>query len=450
MTTVFNDNLQVSLTIDGLEWHVKEAKVELSRMDTPNYVDLIMVPDPNDTVPELPSPITNLLGADFRLEADTDLITNRDTNAEEDSLLFAGQLANISPTGEKTYEGIAYDPAQQAFAPESDGGSIMNEYIYLGLPEYSYGGYMWGGYGLGGTRYEIQTIEASELVERCMDALNIDDFDIELADGGVTVEGENGSYTGGYERTMYFSESFIKVSDALDRARESTESEWWFDKEGVFHFGVPRPTKHALQFITDSSAGKTTPPYQSIRLIGSGAASQEGYSRATMNIEDKIVLERNIAETEGGEITVVEPDEDEDPKSPTFEYRNLEVSNDEQAESVVQKVAEDLAEQQADGKVTVVGFPEVLPLDGILMPQSVNPDAENYNEKQPMGGRAYNVYKVVHKLNSSDGFVTDIHVAGVVGVTRTVVSPTDTSGPSSQRELTTRERRLLNGTADLE
>jgi len=185
MTTVYNDNLQVTLTIDGLEWHVVEAKVELSRMDTPNYVDLIMVPDPNDTVPELPSPITNLLGADFRLEADTDLITNRETNSEEDSLLFAGNLANISPTGEKTHEGIAYDPAQQAFAPEQDGGSIINEHIYLGLPEYSYGDYMCGGYGSGGTRYEIQTIEASELVERCMNALNIDDFDIELADGGV-------------------------------------------------------------------------------------------------------------------------------------------------------------------------------------------------------------------------------------------------------------------------
>lgn len=450
MTTVYNDNLQVTLTIDGLEWHVVEAEVELSRMDTPNYVDLVMVPDPNDTVPELPEPITNLLGAEFRLVADNSLITNRDTNAEEDSLLFAGNLANISPTGEKTYEAIAYDPAQQAFAPESDGGSIMNEYIYLGLPEYSYGGYMWGGYGTGGTRYEIQTIEASELVERCMEALNITDFEIELEDGGVTVEGEEGSYTGGYERTMYFSESFIKVSEALDRTRESTESEWWFDKEGTFHFGVPRPTKHALKFITDSSAGKTTPPYQSIRLIGSGAASQEGYARSTMNIEDKIVLERNIAETEEGEITIAEVPEDEEPKSPTFEYRNLEVSNDEQAESVVQKVAEDLAEQQADGTVTVVGFPEVVPLDGILMPQSINPEKENYNENQPMGGRAYNVYKVIHRLNADDGFVTKIHVAGVVGVTRTVVSNTDTSGPSSQQELTTRERRLLNGTADLE
>lgn len=169
-----------------------------------------------------------------------------------------------------------------------------------------------------------------------------------------------------------------------------------------------------------------------------------------MNIEDKIVLERNIAETEEGEITIAEVPEDEEPKSPTFEYRNLEVSNDEQAESVVQKVAEDLAEQQADGTVTVVGFPEVVPLDGILMPQSINPEKENYNENQPMGGRAYNVYKVIHRLNADDGFVTKIHVAGVVGVTRTVVSNTDTSGPSSQQELTTRERRLLNGTADLE
>jgi hypothetical protein len=33
-------------------------------------------------------------------------------------------------------------------------------------------------------------------------------------------------------------------------------------------------------------------------------------------------------------------------------------------------------------------------------------------EKQPMGGQIYDVYSVKHKLNSSDGFVTEITVAG--------------------------------------
>jgi len=444
MTQIFNDNVQVSLTIDGDEWHVVDAEVELSRMETPNYVDLVMVPDPTETEPNLPSPITNLLGADFRLEADNRLITNRDTDAEEDSLLFDGSLANISPTGEKTYEAIAYNAAQQAFASTQEkGGSIMNEFIDLGLPEYSYNGYQFGGIGAGGTSYEVQTIQATELVERCMDELDITDFEIELADGGITIEGDNGSYTGGYERTLFFSESFIKVSEALDAAREATESEWWFDKEGTFRFGVPRPTKHELQFITDTSAGKTTPPYQSLRVIGSGAASQEGYSRSSMNIEDRISIERNIAQRENGDPTIAEVEEGEEPLGTTFEYRNLEISTDEQAESTAQRLAEDLAEQQADGTVTVVGFPEIVPLDGILMPQAQNDEEPNYNANQPMGGRAYTVYKVVHRLNSSDGFVTKLNVAGVIGATSIVVE--STVDATSREELTTEERQAFSG-----
>lgn len=418
MTQIFNDNVEVTLTIDGQPWFLVDAEVELSRMDVPNYVDLLMVPDPDETAPTLPDRIDNLIGSSFRLEADNSLISERDSDAEEDNLLFDGNLANISATGKNSFEGIAYDPAQQAFAPEEDGGSLMNEFIHLGQPEYSYTA-MWEPNA--GTKYETQTIEATELAQQIVESLGITDYEIELVDGGVTLgEGEDAD-TFAYNRTIWISDSLITVEEALTKLREWCEVEWWFDKEGVFHIGVPRPTKHELKFITETNAGRTTPPYQGVRVIGSGSASTEGYSRTNMEIEDKVVVEASIAidEATGDPIANIG-----EIAEPTFEYQNLEVSNDEQARSTAKKLVEDLAEQQADGTVTVVGFPEVVPMDGIIMPNGEDggyPD-DDIRTDMPMGGRGYGVYKVVHRLNSSDGFITKIHVAGVTGVVATEIS----------------------------
>lgn len=418
MTQIFNDNVEVTLTIDGDPWFVVDAEVELSRMDTPNYVDLLMVPDPDETAPGLPDRIDNLIGSSFRLEADNSLISNRDTDAGEDSLLFDGQLANISATGKNSYEGIAYDPAQQAFAPEEDGGSIMNEFIYLGQPEYSYTQM----FGLQtGTTYETQTIEATELAQQVVDELGIEDYEIGLVDGGVTLGEGKSADTFAYNRTLWLSDTWITVEEALTKLREWCEAEWWFDKEGVFHIGVPKPTKHELKFITDADAGKTTPPYQGVRVIGSGSASTEGYSRTNMEIEDKIVVEASIAIDEETKDPIANIGEI---KSPVFEYQNLEVSNDEQAKATAKKLTEDLAEQQADGTVTVVGFPEIVPMDGIIMPNGENGDYpdDDIRTGMPMGGIGYGVYKVVHRLNNSDGFITKIHCAAVTGVTATEIS----------------------------
>lgn len=433
MTQIFNDNVEVTLTIDGDPWRVKDAEVELSRMDTPNYADLLMVPDPDETALDLPTPIDKLIGSDFRLEADNTLISERATDAEEDNLLFDGLLANISATGRNVYEGIAYDPGQQPFAIGEDddgeqtaeteaaaGGSIMNDKIVINQAEYDYD-IMFN--ATSGVTFEEQTIQASELVERAVEKVGIDEYEIDLREGGITVEGQNGSYTGGFERTFVFADNLIPVREALNKAREWCKAEWWFDKEGVFHFGVPRPTRHELRFITDADAGKTTPPYQSVRVIGSGAASAEGYARTSMEIEDKIVVEAEIALDENRDATpnFVTPGEG---KQPRFDYHNLEVSTDAQARATVTKLIEDLAEQQADGSVTVVGFPEIVPMDGIVMPSGEEGDypEDDIRNAQPMGGLGYNVYKVTHRLNSSDGFITKIQVAGVTGVTKTVVS----------------------------
>ncbi len=417
MTQIFNDNIDVTLLIDGEEWLLNEAEVELSRISTPNYVDLQMIPDPDET--ELPDNINNLIGAPFELSVDNTLISDRDTDAEEDNLLFKGNLANISPTGQNVYEALAYDPGQQQFDDQGDDAtSILNQWIEIPMPAENYQVIY---NSEDGTVYPFQVILASDLIERIVERAGITDYEIDLEINGVQREGDEGVYVGAVDTYLYFEDTYPKIGKALEKAREQCKAEWWFDKEGTFHFGLPDPTRHELKFIKDTSAGKTTPPYQSVRVIGSGSASQDGYSRTNMKVEDEIVVEASIALNDSNDPI---PNFGET-KEPTFVHRNAEISTNEQARNTATKIIEDLSEQQSEGKITVVGFPEIVPFDGVVMPNGIDGDYDSEDDirnGQPMGGMGYNVYKVVHRLNNSDGFITIIHVAGITGVTATQVS----------------------------
>lgn len=433
MTKIINDSLDVTLKIGSLSWLVIEAKVVLSQTETPNYVDMIITPNPNQPaaavspslgatfgLPFLPDNVDQLLGKKVTLKADNELISNRDSDASEDSLLFKGRLGNISPTGKNTFEATAYVPSQQVFG-ESDGG-LVNSYIDLEQSKTSYEKIY---NETNGTEYDAQTIDSVKLANRVVQKLGISEYEIQLQDGGKKISGEEGSFRGAYKQTLFFKDKHPTVKRALRKIRKSCRAQWWFDKEGVFYIGIPEPTKHKLKYIVDADAGKTTPPYQSVRVIGSGAASVKngGYNRTNMEIEDKIVVEGNLAKKPNGD-PIVNINPDGELNAPTFDYKNLEISSDKEARDTAQKIVEDLAKQQSDGKVTVVGFPEVVPYDGIVMPNGKKGPypKDDIRYRQPMGGKAYGVYKVVHKLNNSDGFITDIHCSGVIGETATTVS----------------------------
>ncbi len=406
MTEIYEDNVQIDMTIDGQKWLLIDAEVELSEATTPNYVILKMSPDPEETIDNLPDKIQDLVGTEFSLSADTGLISERDSS--EDSLLFEGILGNISPTGENVYEGKAYDPSQASFAEVERATSLLNQSVYIPPPEYSLREliniYLSGQQG---TQHKTRTIKASELIERIVDKGNIPEYNIDLADDGIEISGAEGSYTGGYDRDLKFEDPYPKIENALEKATNMTQSMWWFDKTGTFNFGVPRPTKHELRFISDTSAGVSTPPYQSVIVIGSGIASEEGWSRASMNPENELVVEARTAKDGEGN-NIIEMGETSEP---VFTYRNSEVSTQAQAESTARQLVEKLQKQQEDGEVTVVGFPEIVPFDVIKMPNS---------DEQPMGGKTYAVYSVKHRLNNTDGFITKIKVAGTVGINKAI------------------------------
>lgn len=437
--------IEIAIDGDPIFWNLIDAKVEISQVATPNYVNMVISPQPQ-YVEEIESqlqevtettggnPISALVGAEFRLVANNDLIAVRNDlsdeefdDVEEDSLLFQGRLANISPMGDGLYEALAYDPGQQAFNIGAESGSIINQKLdFTGStenpdfvePEDQKDNDVEGN----------PTIEAERLIQLIVDEVGITDFEIELFDGGIKADGtEPGPDTA--EQDIFakkqtlkdgpFKNGVVPVKDALDYAREQCRAEWWFDKRGTFHFGKPNSQNYQMSLIKDTSAGITTPPYQSVEVVGSSIATTDGWNSANQIQDDdsKIVKRAVIAQpkaggTQASSVIILDPtDEQFQQYKPPFKYVNAELSTDEQVQNAALKIADELAKQQASGTITTVGFPEVEPFDGVIMPNS---------EDQPMGGQTYGVYKVTHRLNASDGFTTKIEVAGPTSVLQRV------------------------------
>jgi len=470
MTDIIEDNVDVDLQIgteregfsggnaepgvssfddDALFWDVIEMEVEVTQVASPNYVKGRVTPRPETTstlvevlstnvsgadAPDRPTAAGNLpndgiskiVGSRFRLEVDNDIVpvpsdddetTVRGTTAEvepeeEDNLLFDGRLANISPVGTNVYQVIAYDPGQQAFNIGEESGSIINQKLELtgdsvtGIrePESAADNNVPGEH----------VIPAEKLVQFIVDEAGIGQKSVIDLDSAFSERDNRLRLL--LQRTrdtlISFKKSVVPVKDALNKVREQTRSEWWFDKDGTFYFGDPASLDggvetYEVSLIKDTSAGMTTPPYQSVRVIGSGVATTEGWAgnSKVQDDEEKIVEEANIGLPDSGGSqaeVVIELDPDR-LFEPTFKYINAELSTDEAVQNTVLKICDELIKQQASGKVTLVGFAEIEPFDGLLMPNT---------EEQPMGGQLYDVYAVRHKINATDGFVTEVEVAG--------------------------------------
>lgn len=441
---IYQDIVAVNIRIGGKPWYVKEMRIELSKVSSPDYVDMTIIPDPNETLPYLPS-VDRLVGNEVTVDVDNSLLSERDTPSEEVTRLFTGKLANISPTGKHIYEAVIYKPLHQPFnVNEEEGqetGAAINKTIDITGSITDYGERLEKfGRNIGFTQTDSYYIRASQLVNDILDVMNVpsEKRNIRMAEGGETFNG----YTGGFDKLIKFDHKEDTIDSILERIRRETKSEWWFDRKGNFNFGTPRPTEHKLRFITNGSAGRTTPPYQSVVVIGSSVASKKGRPKASMVDGNPTVKTATIANVfnekgatkESGVAKFGIPPEEL--PEPVYTYRNDEITTDDQAENTAATIIKDLAEQQAEGTVTVVGFPEVTPLDAVKMPNS---------EIQPMGGYSFGVYKVVHKINTSDGFITEISVGSPVGATRASILQLSDEAAQHYNAV---DRTLLRGNVD--
>lgn len=405
-----NNPSEESETIESEQWEIIEAEVVITAQSSPDYVDMRITPATDTTFPKDPSVSKEdggYLGRNFTLDVETDL--RADVEGPSHTRLFTGKISNMTALGDYSYEAIAHDPTQEPFLSTSEEKtytSIMNQSIELnesssveiiGKPSGPF-------YGEEGVLTDAR-IRVSDLLDLILDEIGIDDESVAeenlQEDGSFVVTTRDGApIKKGKDIELTFSNWEVKIKDALEYAALASGSKWWFDRFGKFHFGPPIPNEniyaYELRYITDATDSLTRPPYQSVRVIGDGVVSQDGWSKSKILNEKPITTGDSIKEVESGAELV----------EPTFTYRNMEINTEEEARTVRESLVEDIKSQQADGEVTVVGFPEIRPLDVIVMPDT---------DRQPMGGYRYGVDKVVHRLNNSDGFLTKIGISEVVG-----------------------------------
>lgn len=422
---VYTDDIEgISLKIDGSEWYPLEINVELTTHATPDYVDMIISPPSSvlenlDGSPSQTAENGGLLGTEFTLDVNTELeFGGRST---EQTRIFTGKLANLSTAAQGAWEAVAFDPSHQSFASADtveNQGNFFNSTINLPASTDS-------------TKFEendpyfaqpsitkpyASQIKASELAKNIIEESDIsssaNDYEIKLADHpGYTIgKRPDGSLVqGGIDRLLFFSSQEITVKEALERITTATNSAYWFDENGKFYIGAVEQGSPIdvfdLSFITETSAGKSTPAWQGVQVIGSGVVSEDGWDKTNMNSENPSLSAAALKDDGKTDTDKL--------KEPVYTYRNLEIQTQAEADAVAKEIVNDLKDQQEKGKVSVVGLPEIRPLDAIQMPQASDENAPNYNPDQPMGGKRYSVVKVVHKINPSDGFVTDIHVGGL-------------------------------------
>lgn len=391
------DTVSPSLYLGSEEWKIIETEVVLSTKDTADYAMMIITPSDSVDFPSRPGvPISEggYLGKRFVLNVDTDLRAN--TGGPEVRRIFTGQVANMNPRGDYSYQAIAYDPSQQ---PLESGKGFMTQVVNSRTDDPDLIRQNTTGYYGEARKPGERRIKISTALTLILDEAGITDRNINLREGGIIVGRTSGGkpLRRGYDTEITFSVEGKTVDDILDRLTDAANATWWFDRFGTFNFGPRLPNEdifaYELRYITDASDGKTSPQWNSVQVIGDGVVSEEGWVASSLQ-KDRHINSSALVAGEG----------DADLVEPVFTYRNLEINTQDEADNVRTQIAEELRSQKAEGEVTVVGFPEVRPGDAVKMPST---------DLQPMGGERYGVREVRHRLNPNDGFLTKISVQGL-------------------------------------
>jgi hypothetical protein len=136
-----------------------------------------------------------------------------------------------------------------------------------------------------------------------------------------------------------------------------------------------------LENIIDTSAGKRSPQYQSVQVIGNTPTSRRGFEARHLLSSQPVLAEAGAGQ-------------------PSFIYEDDSITSQQQAVNAAQSLLKKLKKQQQGGFVKTVGRADVLPFDRVALP-----DAQ--------GGGEFIVDGVEHRI-SEDGFITRHELGGVV------------------------------------
>jgi len=377
-TGIYSDDVTVIVTIAGNQWYVVEGEVNTSNYKQSDALKMKVVRDKEDNPNALIFP-----GNDIAVDIFSSSVQGLDDGnrnmvnpGNESVRIFTGKVATAIDMGDQSFD-------IKAFTSEVD-------LIATKVPLAS----------------ELPT-KLTKLVELIIKSVNAEiDTDIEF---NVDIESYGTKYGMSLLRSHPVADEIndtltadeykpTSAAKLLEFIGRKTNATWWFDSRNVFQFGNTKTTNHKLTFVTDTTAGKSTPPYNAVKVIGDNIASRQGWDSRNMISEEFAVSEETL-DTIGTPESIA-----------TFVYRDDSIKTQQQADNTAKQILDELQTQQAEGSVTVVGYPLVKKFDVIEMPDSFG------NAKfETVAPAQYAVSGVTHRFSPSDGYVTEIECAGIVG-----------------------------------
>jgi len=190
------------------------------------------------------------------------------------------------------------------------------------------------------------------------------------------------------------------AAEALDKLAEWANADWFVNNYNVIEFGLPDAEIKTVEYIkSESEFGPVEPPYRGVRVVPNGAISELSNSQAYGLIgyaptSPKRALDFN-------EETGVWEIDDFYTNDPTYVHNDEQVKTYETAEAVAEKFARELLRQVDGGKIVIVGDATIDERDVIELPDFLQ-------------NRQYFVGEIKHKINDSDGFVTELNLESAV------------------------------------
>ena len=406
---VYNPTADSSHDGQAREYEIIEMEVYLSDSGSEsNYVKAIVIGDGHQIPPNTGTRYVRQADDEsgtlednendpdiLTIDIDNDLMEYR-PNTDEITRIFTGVVSNASRRKDNSFEFMAFWPGYN---------TLQDGRIEITRPRVS-------GLRRGPTEELRDALAspskashfASKIGEKVTEGFKFP-YEVNLLEEGVEI----GETVAGRDKMMNLSTEDIMSEDsngALTRITESTNSVWDIDRYGTFAIGPPIPDgdtpnavkSHKLRYLTEVDAGRQGPMWRSVKVVGDGVVSQDGYESKSMVNENPVVLKGNVVDSDGDDLA-----------EPVFVYRNMEINTTEEARDVLNKLVDNLKEQLASGEVTVVGHPELWPGHAIELPDT---------KDQPFANEKFTIRKVIHRLNNQDGFVTTVKVGGQTNATQ--------------------------------
>jgi hypothetical protein len=416
---VVQDNIDIDINIGGRPYFATDIEVVLTDGPESNYAIGSVVPDGHSKRPDEGDPLSGNSDPDvIKIDVDNTLTEERQDTDGEITRIFTGVISNASRVERGRFEFMAFWPGFN---------KIQNSTAFFSLPPAEKVRTDYNGRQYAGPSFEERSQYAKTLAEEVAKTIVSDTgfpHRIFLREGGWdingTIYGDNQKITMGDNNVPITATS--PDEGALERIVNATNSVWEVDRYGRFLIGPPIPNNekygafnvptqvnsHKLRYITDTSAGKQSPAWRSILVIGDGVVSQDGWSKNALQNAKTAKFSKPVTNENADPADI-----EDELAEPVFRYTNLEINTASEAEHVLEKLRDDLRKQAGGGTVTVVGHPEVWPGDAIEMPDT---------PKQPFGLERYAVSKVTHRINNQDGYLTKIEVMGQTNATDSVWS----------------------------